>query len=120
VSRLPAATREIVPEGQRDVIDVMTKGLRSLPRDGPGSVMIHVPTAHLWATGLNHYLRDESSLPKKVQELAMLVTARELDCQHIWNAHAASARARPACAARSSTRCATAKSFQLSLPTRRR
>ncbi|PYN54762.1 MAG: carboxymuconolactone decarboxylase, partial [Candidatus Rokuibacteriota bacterium] len=51
-----------------------------------------MPQAHLWATGLNHYLRDESSLPKKIQELAMLVTARELDCQHIWNAHAASAR----------------------------
>jgi 4-carboxymuconolactone decarboxylase len=41
---------------------------------------------------LNLYLRDESSLPKKIQELAMLVTARELDCQHIWNAHAGSAR----------------------------
>jgi 4-carboxymuconolactone decarboxylase len=54
--------------------------------------MIHVPKAHQWATLLNHYLREESSLPKKVQELAMLVTARELDCQHIWNAHAASAR----------------------------
>jgi 4-carboxymuconolactone decarboxylase len=54
--------------------------------------MIHVPKAHQWATGLNNYLRDESSLPKKTQELAMLVTARELDCQHIWNAHAASAR----------------------------
>ena len=54
--------------------------------------MIHVPKAHLWATGLNRYLREESSLPKKIQELAMLVTARELDCQHIWNAHAASAR----------------------------
>jgi 4-carboxymuconolactone decarboxylase len=37
-------------------------------------------------------LRNQSSLPKKVQELAMLVTARALDCQHIWNAHAASAR----------------------------
>ncbi len=70
----------------------MVKGLGSVPRHGPGSVMIHVPKAHRWATGLNHYLRDESSLPKKVQELAMLVTARELDCQHIWNAHAASAR----------------------------
>lgn len=70
----------------------MVKGLGSVPRYGPGSVMIHVPNAHRWATGLNHYLRDESSLPKKVQELAMLVTARELDCQHIWNAHAASAR----------------------------
>ena len=42
---------------------------------------------------LNKYLRTESSLPKKIQELAMLVTARENDCQYIWNAHAASARA---------------------------
>ena len=47
-----------------------------------------MPKAHQWATLLNHYLREESSLPKKIQELAMLVTARELDCQHIWNAHA--------------------------------
>lgn len=92
MARLPAATRESVPEAQRDVFDEMVKGLGSVPRYGPGSVMIHVPNAHRWATGLNHYLRDESSLPKKVQELAMLVTARELDCQHIWNAHAASAR----------------------------
>jgi 4-carboxymuconolactone decarboxylase len=54
--------------------------------------MIHVPEANRWASGLNDYLRNQSSLPKKVQELAMLVTARALDCQHIWNAHAASAR----------------------------
>ena len=92
MARLPVATRESVPEAQRDVFDEMVKALGSVPRHGPGSVMIHVPKAHRWATGLNHYLRDESSLPKKVQELAMLVTARELDCQHIWNAHAASAR----------------------------
>ena len=68
----------------------MTKG--SVPRYGPGSVMVHVPQAHYWATGLNTYLRQESSLPTKILELAMLVTAREMDCQHIWNAHAASAR----------------------------
>jgi len=92
VARLPLATRESVPEAQRAVFDDIVKSLGSVPRFGPGSVMIHVPQAHLWATGLNHYLRDESSLPKKIQELAMLVTARELDCQHIWNAHAASAR----------------------------
>jgi 4-carboxymuconolactone decarboxylase len=93
VARLPVATRESVPEGQRTIFDEMVKGLGSVPRYGPGSVLIHVPKAHQWATLLNHYLRDESSLPKKIQELAMLVTARELDCQHIWNAHAASARA---------------------------
>jgi 4-carboxymuconolactone decarboxylase len=55
--------------------------------------MIHVPRAHQLMNALNKYLRSESSLPKKLQELAMLVTARELDCQYIWNAHAASARA---------------------------
>ncbi len=92
MARLPIATRESVPEDQRATFDEMVQALGSVPRSGPGSVMIHVPKAHQWATGLNHYLREESSLPKKIQELAMLVTARELDCQHIWNAHAASAR----------------------------
>jgi 4-carboxymuconolactone decarboxylase len=92
VARLPLATRESVPEDQRTSFDEMVKGLGAVPRYGPGSVLIHVPKAHQWATLLNHYLRDESSLPKKIQELAMLVTARELDCQHIWNAHAGSAR----------------------------
>ena len=92
MARLPLASRDSVPEDQRTTFDEMIRELGSVPRYGPGSVMVHVPKAHQWATGLNHYLRDESSLPKKIQELAMLVTARELDCQHIWNAHAASAR----------------------------
>jgi 4-carboxymuconolactone decarboxylase len=81
-----------VPADQRAAFDEVVQALGSVPRHGPGSVMIHVPKAHQWATGLNTYLRQHSSLAKKVQELAMLVTARELDCQHIWNAHAASAR----------------------------
>jgi 4-carboxymuconolactone decarboxylase len=55
--------------------------------------MVRVPKAHQIMNSLNKYLRDESSLPKKIQELAMLVTARALDCQYVWNAHAASARA---------------------------
>ena len=92
MARLPIATRESVPEAQRAIFDEAVQALGAVPRYGPGSVMVHVPKAHQWATGLNHYLRDESSLSKKIQELAMLVTARELDCQHIWNAHAASAR----------------------------
>ena len=92
MARLPLATRESVPEAQRAIFDELVQGLGSVPRYGPGSVMVHVPQAHRWLNGLNHYLRNESSLPKKIQELAMLVTARALDCQHIWNAHAASAR----------------------------
>jgi 4-carboxymuconolactone decarboxylase len=92
MARLPIAARESVPEAQRVLFDEMVQRLGAVPRYGPGSVMIHVPEAHRWATSLNDYLRNQSSLSKKVQELAMLVTARALDCQHIWNAHAASAR----------------------------
>ena len=92
MARLPIATRENVPADQREAFDEMVSALGSVPQYGPGSVMIHVPQAHKWATGLNNYLRNQSSLSNKVLELAMLVTAREMDCQHIWNAHAGSAR----------------------------
>ncbi len=92
MARIPIATRDSVPEDQRGIFDEIVTQAGSVPLYGPGSVMVHVPQAHKWATELNLYLRNDSSLPKKVQELSMLVTARELDCQHIWNAHAASAR----------------------------
>ena len=92
MARLPVATRESVPEGQKEVFDEMVQKLGGVPSYGPGSLMIHVPQVHKLATALNDYLRNESSLPKKIQELSMLVTAREMDCQHIWNAHAGSAR----------------------------
>ena len=93
MARLPLATRESIPEDQRAAFDEMLKSLGSVPRFGPGSVMIHVPRAHQLWTAVNRHLRGESTIPKKLQELAMLVTARENDCQYIWNAHAASARA---------------------------
>ena len=93
MARLTAASRESVPAEQRSAFDELVKAHGSVPARGPGSVMIHVPKAHQILTALNRYLRNDSTLPKKVQELAMLVTARELDCQYVWNAHAASARA---------------------------
>ena len=93
MARLPLASRESVPENQREAFDEIVKAAGSVPRFGPGSVVLHLPHAHQRLMGFNRFLRSESSLPKKLQELAMLVTARELDCQYIWNAHAASARA---------------------------
>ena len=92
MARLPLASRESVPEDQRAAFDEIVKGAGSVPRFGPGSVMINVPHAHQRVMAVNNYLRTQSSLPKKLQELAMLVTAREMDCQYIWNAHAASGR----------------------------
>ena len=92
MARLPLASRESVPANQTDAYDELVRGYGAVPRLGPSSVMIHVPKVHQMMNAVNLYLRNDSSLPKKIQELAMLVTARELDCQYIWNAHAASAR----------------------------
>ena len=91
MARLSPATRDSVPEAQRDAFDEII-GSGSPPAVGPGSITIHVPEAGKRASALNQYLREESSLPKKIQELAMLVTARENDCQYIWYAHAAAGR----------------------------
>jgi 4-carboxymuconolactone decarboxylase len=44
------------------------------------------------AIPLFNYVRNESTLPPKVRELAMLTTARATDCPYIWNAHAALGR----------------------------
>ena len=93
MSRLSPATRDSVPQQQMDIFDDIIQGSGSVPANGPGSIMIHVPEANKRASALNQYLRQDSSLPKKIQELAMLVTAREMDCQYVWNAHAASAKA---------------------------
>lgn len=91
--RLPLASRENVPESQISDFDDLMRMYGSVPQFGPSSVMIHVPKAHKIMNGLNQYLRNDSSLPKKVQELAILLTARARDCAYVWNAHAASARA---------------------------
>ncbi len=93
MARIPAATRENVPQDQLAEFDQLVQGLGGVPLHGPGSIMIHVPKAHQAATALNLYLRNESSLSPAALELSMLLAAREYDCQHIWNAHAAAARA---------------------------
>ena len=91
MARLPIATRDTVPTNQQTAFDDLF-GSSAAPKYGPGSVLAHVPELSKRATALNTYLRDESSLSKKIQEFTMLITAREMDCHHIWNAHAASAR----------------------------
>jgi len=92
MARLPAATRESVPQKHRAVYDEIVRERGGPVQSGPGSVMINSPEMSKRATQLSNYLRRESSLSPKVQELAMLIAARANDCQYIWNAHAASGR----------------------------
>jgi hypothetical protein len=108
MARLPIATRDSVPEAQRALFDELVQRMGAVPRYGPGSVMVHIPEAHRWATGLNDYLRNQSSLSKKVQELAMLVMPGRWTA-NISGTHMRHQRARQAYAMRLWMPCGTVK-----------
>ena len=92
MARTPAVTRESVPEREREAFDAFVAARGEIPTTGPGSVMLNAPEAAQRALGLAAYLRTETSLSPRIRELAMLLAARENDCQFIWNAHAPPAR----------------------------
>jgi 4-carboxymuconolactone decarboxylase len=92
MARLPAATRGNVPQKHVGVYDEIIKERGGPVEGGPVSVLLNSPEMAKRASHLSAYLRLESTLPAKVQELAMITTAREMDCQFIWNAHAAAGR----------------------------
>lgn len=92
MARIPTATRESVPDNQRAIYDEIITERGGPIESGPVSVLINCPEIAKRGSHLSAYLRQESTLPAKVQELAMLITAREQDCQYIWNAHAAAGR----------------------------
>ena len=92
MSRLPPASRENIPANLQATFDEIVQQRGGPVTSGPVSVLLNSPEMAQRASHLSGYLRQESTLPAKIQELAMLTTARELDCQYIWNAHAASGR----------------------------
>src|SRR6266481_9589329 len=92
--RLPLPRRdELDAEGQRiydSLADPQGASLRGLR--GPGGIHLHSPGLARHTRPLNHYLRQEAGLGGRLRELAILVTARELDSQFEWAAHEAEAR----------------------------
>lgn len=92
MARTPILTRDQVPEALREAFDAETGDSGGVISGGPGYAMINSPEMRRRSNYLVNYLRDESSLPKQVQELVMILTARNMDCQYIWHAHSARAR----------------------------
>ncbi len=94
MARTPALNRDSIAEDQRAAFDELVQLRGGVPTTGPGSVMLNAPEVAKRALDLAGFLRGESSsLERRIRELAMLVAARENDCQFIWNAHAPYARA---------------------------
>jgi 4-carboxymuconolactone decarboxylase len=81
----------MVKEELRPVFDEVSSGPGGVGT-GPMSILKYSPEMSRRAIPLFNYVRNESSLPQWVRELAMLVTARSMDCPYIWNAHAPAAR----------------------------
>jgi 4-carboxymuconolactone decarboxylase len=91
MARIPAVTRESVKEDLRAVSDEINAGPGGVGT-GPMSVLKHSPEMAKRAIPLFEYVRNESSVPLPIRELAMLTTARAKDCPYIWNRHVTLAR----------------------------
>jgi 4-carboxymuconolactone decarboxylase len=92
MARIPLATREQIVEKERPAYDAFMAARAGRPNVGPYSLLAHMPEMAQKLEALRLYLRDEASLPQKLQELVMLSVAREMSCAFIWYAHAAAAR----------------------------
>ena len=92
MAKLPVVSRDMVPEQFRESFDELTASTGGTIDAGPGSITINSPEMSRRRGHLTSYLRFETSFPKRIQELAILTTARAMDCQYVWNAHAPAAR----------------------------
>jgi 4-carboxymuconolactone decarboxylase len=82
-NRLPPIKREELDEAGKKLYD------EGGPRAafGPGRIRLYSPPVAAYMNGVNDYLRKKSGLETRLSELAILVTARELDCEYVWTAH---------------------------------
>ena len=87
-NRFPAIHREELDDEGKKLYD--TRGVADT--FGPGAIRLYsLPVADSM-TGINEYLRRKSGIEPRLVELAILVTARELDCEYVWTAHEPAAR----------------------------
>ena len=92
MARIPLVTREQIAPKEQPAFDAFMASRQGRPNIGPYSLLAHMPEMALRLEALRTWLRDEPSLPPKLQELVMISVASEMGCAFIWYAHAAAAR----------------------------
>jgi 4-carboxymuconolactone decarboxylase len=86
MSRIPILTPDLMTVDQRRIHDAVVSGPRGM-LVGPLRAAIHRPElADKWQQ-FGELLRYRTSLPSRLSELAILVTARHWDCQVEWHLH---------------------------------
>ena len=92
MARIPLVTRDQVADNDKPAYDAFMQSRAGRPNVGPYTLLLHMPEMAQKLEALRLCLRDEASLPQKLQELVMISVAREMSCAFIWYAHAAAAR----------------------------
>jgi 4-carboxymuconolactone decarboxylase len=92
MARIPLVSREQVAANEQPAYDAFMASRQGRPNVGPYTLLLHMPEVAQRLEALRTYLRDEASLPQKLQEIVMISVAREMSCAFIWYAHAAAAR----------------------------
>jgi 4-carboxymuconolactone decarboxylase len=80
-NRFPGIKRDALNEAGKKIYDARVDAF------GPGSIRLYSQPVADSMTEVNDYLRRKSGLEPRLVELAILVTAREMDCQFVWTAH---------------------------------
>ena len=85
--RLPLPNRDDLDEAGKKAYDRgMTPGATIAGLQGPAGIQLYTKGApHVQA--LNRYLRFQSGISPRIREIAILITAREMDSQFEWVAH---------------------------------
>jgi len=89
LSRLPLVARDAMDEQGKRFYDAVTdpRSRTLVGLQGPSGIWLHSPELGERMRAVNQYLRYETALERRLTELAILVTARELDNQFEWTAH---------------------------------
>ncbi len=82
-NRLPAIKRDALDDAGKKLFDLRGQA----DSFGPGGIRLYSPSVAQYMGEVNDYLRHKSGLDPRLVELAILVTARESDCEYVWTAH---------------------------------
>jgi len=84
--RFKPLTYDLMTPEQKTLTDHLLSGERRT-MDGPFNAMLRSPEMGDLAQKLGAYLRFHSSVPRKLNELAIIITARHWNSQFEWYAH---------------------------------
>jgi 4-carboxymuconolactone decarboxylase len=86
--RLPLPNREDLDDAGKQAYDRgMTPGATIAGLQGPAGIQLYSPKTAAQSSALNRYLRYDAGFTGHVREVAILITAREMDSQFEWVAH---------------------------------